>query len=140
MSDLISRQSVIDLWNKYHSTIAVDAICFDKELKALPSAFLPIKKKCQICPHCDNCDVNDDGELASTWISCSEKLPKEKELVLAQTYEGCQYIMELAFDYSNEEDEPVPYWKTFEESVEWEADYVVAWMPLPEPYKGERSE
>ena len=25
---------------------------------------LPIKKKCTVCPHCDNCDVNDDGTIA----------------------------------------------------------------------------
>ena len=38
MSELIERQSVIDLWEKYHHTIAVDAMQYDAELRQLPSA------------------------------------------------------------------------------------------------------
>ena len=34
MSDMISRQ-VLDLWNRYKPTIAVDAIEYDRELKKL---------------------------------------------------------------------------------------------------------
>ena len=37
-SDLISRQAAIDLWEKYHPTIAVDAMQYDAELRQLPSA------------------------------------------------------------------------------------------------------
>ena len=33
MSDLISRQAAIDLWEKYHPTIAVDAMQYDAELR-----------------------------------------------------------------------------------------------------------
>ena len=39
MSDLISRQ-VLDLWNRYKPTIAVDAIEYDRELKKLLSTNL----------------------------------------------------------------------------------------------------
>ena len=39
MNDLISRQ-VLDLWNKYKPTIAVDAIEYDRELKKLLSTNL----------------------------------------------------------------------------------------------------
>ena len=39
--DLISRQAAIDLWEKYHPTIAVDAMQYDAELRQLP----PIKPK-----------------------------------------------------------------------------------------------
>ena len=38
VGDLISRQAVIDLWEKYHPTIAVDAMWYDAELRQLPSA------------------------------------------------------------------------------------------------------
>ena|GEM_PF-5759663 len=38
MNDLISRQAAIDLWEKYHPTIAVDAMQYDAELRQLPSA------------------------------------------------------------------------------------------------------
>ena len=34
MNDLISKQ-VLDLWNRYKPTIAVDAIEYDRELKKL---------------------------------------------------------------------------------------------------------
>ena len=37
MDDLISRQAAIDLWEKYHPTIAVDAMQYDAELRQLPS-------------------------------------------------------------------------------------------------------
>ena len=36
--DLISRAAAIDLWEKYHTTIAVDAMQYDAELRQLPSA------------------------------------------------------------------------------------------------------
>lgn len=36
---LISSQAVLDLWDKYHSSIAINAARYDKELRALPSAF-----------------------------------------------------------------------------------------------------
>lgn len=38
MSELIERQAVIDLWDKYHPTIAVDAMQYDAELRQLPHA------------------------------------------------------------------------------------------------------
>ena len=38
MVDTISRQAAIDLWDKYHYTIAVDAMRYDAELRRLPSA------------------------------------------------------------------------------------------------------
>lgn len=38
VGDMISMQKVIDLWDKYHQTITVDAIAYDKALKSLPSA------------------------------------------------------------------------------------------------------
>lgn len=38
MSDLIDRQAAIDLWEKYHPTIAVDAMQYDAELRQLPPA------------------------------------------------------------------------------------------------------
>ena len=40
-TDCISRQQAIDLWEKYHPTIAVDAMQYDAELRQLP----PIQPK-----------------------------------------------------------------------------------------------
>ena len=38
MDDMIYRQAVLDLWEKYHPTIAVDAMQYDAELRQLPPA------------------------------------------------------------------------------------------------------
>jgi len=37
MDDLISRQAVIDLWDKYHPCIAIKACEYDAKLRQLPS-------------------------------------------------------------------------------------------------------
>ena len=50
MSDLISRQAAIDLWEKYHPTITVDAMQYDAELRQLPSA-QPEIIRCKDCKH-----------------------------------------------------------------------------------------
>ena len=42
--DLISRRKAIDLWDKYHYTIAVDAMQYDAELRQLPPAQLEPKR------------------------------------------------------------------------------------------------
>jgi hypothetical protein len=36
--ELIERRAAIDLWEKYHPTIAVDAMQYDAELRQLPPA------------------------------------------------------------------------------------------------------
>lgn len=53
---------------------------------------------------------------ATRWIPCSERLPEENEHVLASLKNG--------------EIEGCAFWK---ESLFWQN--VIAWMPLPEPYK-----
>lgn len=73
MSDLISRNSVIESI-KECAQAALDNHEWDMEqgylnaidvIKEEPSLMVPIKDKCCICPHCSNCDVNDDGEISS---------------------------------------------------------------------------
>lgn len=74
MSDLISRNSVIESIKECAQAVH-DNHEWDMEqgyLNAIeiieeePSLMvLPIKDKCCICPHCSNCDVNDDGEISS---------------------------------------------------------------------------
>jgi len=66
------------------------------------------------------------------WIPCSERLPEARQSVILSTEnwtgEGC-------------------YWETTEYHVIWKGyrwkatywdDEVIAWMPLPEPYRAER--
>ena len=64
--DLISRQAAIDALDKRFDSIPMEQtteiLLLRKDLRELPSAQpdLPIKEKCAFCPHCKNCDVNDD--------------------------------------------------------------------------------
>ena len=64
---------------------------------------------------------------AQQWIPCSERLPRTKD----------DYIITVKDKYG-----------TWTDYVEWSADYhwwgydddmVIAWMPLPEPYKGKEA-
>lgn len=82
MSDLISRQDAIDAYGDWYveEGTAEGFIGTAKQLlEVLPSAELPIKEKCYVCPHCDNCDVNDDGTIErkkGKWIP----------------HEGCKFV------------------------------------------------
>ena len=65
---------------------------------------------------------------AQQWIPCSERLPEEFKRVLCCTdkeemFLACVYIFDNGYTFDNEE------------RMMWDGD-VVAWMPLPEPYKG----
>ena len=52
MSDLISREELMKLWDEYHPYIATRAIQFDQALRKLPSAY-PKKGKWK-CTHSPN--------------------------------------------------------------------------------------
>ena len=69
------------------------------------------------------------------WIPCSERLPEARRSVLISTNHKCG-------NWTGEG----CYWETTESHVIWKGyrwnatywdDEVIAWMPLPEPYKGE---
>lgn len=68
MDDLISRQAVIDLWEKYHPTIAVDAMQYDAELRQLPSA-QPTVHPQRTCVNCGR-TVNNGGWYADGRTRC----------------------------------------------------------------------
>ena len=56
------------------------------------------------------------------WIPCGEKLPEPTQEVLVTGINGCVYTSRIVhgeFEYGGN---------------------VIAWMPLPEPYKGERKD
>lgn len=66
------------------------------------------------------------GELAEPkWIPCSDKLPENNTDVIVCFYSGT--VTEMR------------YWGNgiFQGIYEHTAKTIVAWMPLPEPYKGE---
>lgn len=61
----------------------------------------------------------------SQWIPCSEQLPEDGDEVIVTVWGNSTMI---AWRYNNE-------WKT--ESFSLDDEEVSAWMPLPEPWKGE---
>lgn len=68
------------------------------------------------------------------WIPCSERLPKDCEIVLASFKTGvvqmCKY-----FDSGRDDS----WWSYKDDCFAWD-NTVVAWMPMPTPYKGEGDE
>ena len=62
--DVIYRQAAIDLWEKYHHTIAVDAMQYDAELRQLPSA-----QPERTCVNCGR-TVNNGGWYADGKTRC----------------------------------------------------------------------
>jgi len=90
MNDLINRQDAINAFKPDHpvdwyTTMIVDV------LENLPSAEpeLPIKRKCTVCPHCSNCDVNDDGTVKTAEPEIEEKLYQYKYYITDN--EGLQH-------------------------------------------------
>lgn len=72
------------------------------------------------------------------WIPCNERLP---EIGDAYIVTGIQkdphekewhYFVDVASNYGDYIDE---YWDTFNDWIEGQETHIVAWMPLPEPYK-----
>ena len=119
--DAVSRQAVLDIvrfeenWlsdaksNNADTDIAFSGI--RTQVAKLPSV-TPARKK-------------------EEWISCDEKLPKPNELVdnvrkyyLIQDEYGDMYVAR----YTSDE------WISIDSILQ---DNIVAWMPLPEPYKAE---
>ena len=124
MSDSISRKGAIELikdqagCNSCHSYDGV---------------------RCRACTYEDVMDLIDCMPDSYGWIPCSERLPKpnrHNELnvdvyYLAQTEFGDMIVASY-----NESHEGKTLWEQMY-SYRIFDDEIVAWMPLPEPYKGE---
>ena len=68
-------------------------------------------------PHC--------GDLNSKWIPCSERLPSERGWYLI-TVQGMNRFADMDYYYGNSEWDEVS-----------SKQKVIAWMPLPKPYREE---
>jgi len=75
--------------------------------------------------------VMDWLEQEPKWIPVSEKLPEKNVEILATTEWGAVTIAEM---YSAND------WFIHEGTTNAEADEIVAWMPLPKPFKPQESE
>lgn len=79
-------------------------------------------------------DLLMDLPSVQRWIPVSERLPEEKKQVLVCDAYGFIYTAECEVISDDEWLD----WRWYE-SVEYRPmDDVVAWMPLPEPWKGEK--
>ena len=113
MSDLIERQKAIDVIEKHacNTQRILDAI------NALPSA-QPERQK-------------------GKWIPCSERLPEEDHWLGGSGKQFSDNVLVSIYN-SDDEDEWVDVSQTID--GEWRIELprqwkIVAWMPLPEPYK-----
>ncbi len=67
----------------------------------------------------------EDTNVLSKWIPCSERLPENAMNVIAQFSSGT--VTELRYAGNG----------IFEGIYDYSTKVIIAWMPLPEPYKGE---
>jgi hypothetical protein len=61
--------------------------------------------------------ISNKSEILTGWIPCSERLPQDEQKVLVTTRSG--NLIDVEFYHAS------AFWK----------HYVIAWMPLPEPYR-----
>ena len=120
-NDCVSRQAAIDALHRY----------FDGMLETDTWSPCDVYGLIEILP---------SAQPESPWIPCSERLPE-----LDNSYSNSkEYLVQWdngridITRYSNvnifwQNETTEPYWKGEQYSK------VVAWMPLPEPYKGEES-
>ena len=130
MSDLISREEAVDILCRLHiDNIAVNGKRITEFIKEIPSV--------------------TDTNVGNKWIPCSDRFPEKRDWYLAVFKEpdtgfiGLPYIADYLMgnhtayttkdgwiikDCTDRHDCESLYHKNLE---------CVAWMPLPEPYKGD---
>ena len=119
MSDLISRQAAIDAIEreKTYASAFRDGYAkinvFEKYNMGLTDGIKAIKRL----------------PSAQQWIPCSERLPEKDKEVLVSYVGDVLAVMSLT-DVCE-----VNVWED-PEGAWWDFEDVLAWMPLPEPYKG----
>ena len=163
MTDLIRRADAIDALSR--SSVYVWSIEQDQTahnwalniIKALPSAELP---KGELISRADAIEAvltyfiprshtGERGEheedfvrtifkslpsAEAEWIPCSERLPKKGEVVLITNGKGNVRCGQYRSEYDVRDRTHYWWWKG--KTIE----SVLAWMPLPEPYKAESEE
>ena len=77
-------------------------------------------------------------KLGDDWIPCSERLPDGPQTCIVTGRQ--KYAFEKEWDYfvdvADSEGSYIDgYWDTFNDWDEGQETHIIAWMPLPEPYK-----
>ena len=117
MSDLISRQAAIKVMSK----------TFNDHKRTWKSKL----KKGEEAMYLDMRGVVENIQTEPQWIPCSERLPYSQEQVIVSIQDDAG---DTRFNYTT------CGWIITDKEC-WIVDdevnnYVIAWMPLPEPYKG----
>ena len=71
--------------------------------------------------------INPSAQPEQRWIPVSDRLPEVRQWVLCQCRAGIMDVLRLTADGS---------WEKTYPHIEYMSGFVVAWMPLPEAYKG----
>ena len=79
----------------------------------------------------DAVDSVPSTDRPQAWIPCSERLPKIGEVVLVTWEWGCKKYITIAYMVTIR---GVTYWDS-KQQHEYEPLNVLAWMPLPEPWR-----
>ena len=74
-------------------------------------------------------------DYVQQWIPCSEKLPSQDGEYLVTVYCTKDITWVDKFEYFITDDG----WVDPSNAIDWNG-YVTAWMPLPQPWKGENNE
>lgn len=85
-----------------------------------------------------------EAEYGNGWIPCSERLPEVGRCVICYAKGNDEDSGEMLYGWYCGESKLNPSWSLLRfDSENWPLEYedkVVAWMPLPEPYKPVRGE
>ena len=114
-SDLISRANAIRWVKTECNPYGKPTLDYDSGLKVIEH----LKKMPSELP-----------SAGAEWIPCSERLPKRDELVLV-TYKTTDRIHLCKYIDDGSEN---PWWSYIDDCCAWN-NVVLAWMPLPKPYR-----
>lgn len=76
--------------------------------------------------------IKEEYDIVDGWIPCSERLPERDKIVLVSyktmdTVHMCKYL---------DDGSKNPWWSYNDDCLAWN-NVILAWMPLPKPYKEE---
>lgn len=118
MDDLISRKAAIDSIEKH--------LRFGDELYPLTDADKILNHGFEIAVSCVY-----NLPSAQHWIPCSERLPEKHGYYIVQTDGSRNHVIDIA-EYGL-------FWHNMKQEMMWnKASKILAWMPLPKPYKTDK--